>query len=483
MLIIFLDPKKGVVCHRLLDCGHVFCLECLKDFYTSAIEQGELATVRCLAPNCAKERTSNTTGQEKRRKPKTFISPSELLQIGLPMEMVTRYVSLKYKTELESDKNTIYCPRSWCNGAARSKKHKKPEGIEFEESSDHDSDGEAGEGASKPTFLKGADLLSICEDCGLAFCSRCYQSWHGEFVSCTPRRDNAELTEEEQASLDYINLHTTPCPTCAAPAQKTHGCNHMICFRCNTHFCYLCSAWLSPDNPYRHFNKQENGKVTSCYMRLWELEAGDGDDVDNGFAGGARLRGVNQEPQVVNIIPEIEEPDDTDDSELEDEFDDGDDVQGGAEQVAVAREGPLVLRIGGDLPQRGVGGQRGRRRPVPPAAPAAPIAAQAPRGRGANRARGGRGRGNRGMGQMGRRGGGGPRQNQQHENQAAQQQQQQQQARQPLNNDDIPEGARELDPQQREWIRNFVHMALIDQEDEIEWDSDDENDAIEFRIN
>ncbi|CRJ85331.1 hypothetical protein BN1708_016999, partial [Verticillium longisporum] len=112
-------------------------------------------------------------------------------------------------------------------------------------------------------------------------------SWHGEFVSCMPPRDTGELSAEEQASIDYLKLHSTPCPTCAAPAQKTHGCNHMICFRCNSHFCYLCSAWLDPAKPYQHFNEQPGGKRTSCYMRLWELEEGDGDDVGYGFAGGA----------------------------------------------------------------------------------------------------------------------------------------------------------------------------------------------------
>ena len=63
------------------------------------------------------------------------------------------------------------------------------------------------------------------------------------------------------------------------------GCNHMACFNCGTHFCYLCSAWLSPDNPYAHFNKPGTG----CYQRLWELEEGDegqapGDQ--RGFGGG-----------------------------------------------------------------------------------------------------------------------------------------------------------------------------------------------------
>ncbi|KAH6953976.1 RWD domain-containing protein [Ilyonectria sp. MPI-CAGE-AT-0026] len=91
---VCLDPKKGPKCHKMLDCGHIFCIH----------------------PNCAKERAVS----EETKKTKVAVSPSELLQIGLSEDMVKRYVTLKYKTELESDKNTIYCPRQWCNGAAQS---------------------------------------------------------------------------------------------------------------------------------------------------------------------------------------------------------------------------------------------------------------------------------------------------------------------------------------------------------------------------
>ncbi|GKT49240.1 E3 ubiquitin-protein ligase itt1 [Colletotrichum spaethianum] len=308
-----IEAARAAFEKETFDCG---------EFYNNAITEGDLATVRCLAPNCSKERAEAGRGKGKKRKVKTSISPSELLQMGLSQETVTRYVTLKYKNELESDKNTIYCPRSWCQGAARSKKHRKPEGLELvDESSDEDTEDEEGTNGKKKQAFDSGDLLAICEDCGFAFCSRCYQSWHGEFFRCAPKRDKGELSAEEQASIDYINLHTTPCPTCGVTAQKSHGCNHMICFRCASHFCYLCSAWLDPRNPYAHFNEQPNGKFTSCYMRLWELEGGDGDNVDHGFAGGARPA-QNEAPgpvEIVHLVPEIEEPDDSDsDTEADD---------------------------------------------------------------------------------------------------------------------------------------------------------------------
>ncbi|CZR60302.1 related to HFB30 [Phialocephala subalpina] len=436
---VCLDPKKGSVCHRMIDCGHVFCVQCLQDFYNNAITEGDLATVRCLAPDCAKKRESAST--KKSRKNKTLISPSELLQIPLEHEMVARYVKLKHKAELESDKNTIYCPRKWCQGAARSKKHRKPDGFE-EAEDEEDSDIEDG----KPEkFRAGKDLLAVCEDCSFAFCSRCYQGWHGEFFSCAPKTNTGELTEEDKASLEYMKLHTTPCPTCAAPAQKTHGCNHMICFKCNSHFCYLCSAWLSPTNPYKHYNEEK----TSCYMRLWEREGGDGDDVGIGYDGGVRPVEIPPDPEeqqeemaaaaaieVLPDVPEIVEPDETDDPPVP--------------RPELEREAPLVLRINQVAPRA-------------PAAPDPPPAANVRRGA-QHRQQPHNGRGNavagRGRGQWM------PRRREPNARQQAR--------------DAHARGAAEQEEANQRWVQMFVQMALNDEEDQL--DSDDEQDPAVWEI-
>ncbi|KAH7632948.1 RWD domain-containing protein [Sordaria sp. MPI-SDFR-AT-0083] len=570
---VCLDPKKGTVCHKMIDCEHVFCVECLQDFYNNAIKEGDLASVRCLAPNCAKEReqaAASSSGIKKRKKPKTHLSPSELLQIPLDQEMVKRFVTLKYKTELESDKNTIYCPRQWCNGAARSKKHKKPQGLELnDDAEEEDEEEETGaSGASKP--YNATELLAICEDCNFAFCSRCNQSWHGEFVRCQAPRKNEELTAEEIASLEYMKLHTTPCPTCAAPAQKTHGCNHMICYRCQTHFCYLCSAWLDPGNPYQHFNEMPGGRITGCYQRLWELEQGDGDDVGLAFEGGAGAAppgaagragpggggaavagapapaaaappgfGDLPEQQLMELLMadlEIESDDEEDAFRVPPPFGErelnrqpqeamGAEAQNrngaGRGEVAVAREGPLILRIdGGNQPAGG----RGRG-----GAGAGAGAAAAPNGPAAGGGRGAGGRGGGGWGDNARggQGAGGANIRGQHQNRGGAPNNRHNnrnnnnnhnnggvgagaaarggnrgggggnggnavrgnvggRARRgpndprmdfdnPNNPDNIqvnvPDGIR-LDPQQEAWIRQFVHLALEDQEDLL-FDDDD----------
>ena len=275
---ICLEPKKGLKCHRFLLCGHVFCVECLQDFFNSCITEGDVASVKCVAPKC-----EDGLAQTKRRDEDRTLDPSELLQIPLSQEQVQRYITLKRKKKYESDPTTVWCPRKWCQGPARTTASEAAaddtsySGIE-EYLPDRQSD--TGKTYNKPWNLRPADRLAICEDCNFAFCQVCKASWHGEFKYCSSRNPG-ELSAEEKASQEYIQLHSTPCPTCTAPCQKSLGCNHMICFKCKSHFCYLCSSWLEQANPYRHFNNPKNG----CYMRLWELEGGDGGDVGIGFGG------------------------------------------------------------------------------------------------------------------------------------------------------------------------------------------------------
>lgn len=278
------DAKKGTVCHRLQLCGHVFCVPCLQDYYNVCITEGDIGSVKCTAPECGKETQVGLAMdqfQPKKAPKDRTLEPSELLQIPLEQDTVQRYMKLKRKKRLESDRTTVYCPRQWCQGPARTSKSKPDQGEESQELEETEEHRIYDPNGPQEKLPPPAERLAICEDCNFAFCKVCKASWHGEYYVCFPR-SQFELTAEERASEDYMKLHTQPCPTCDARAQKTHGCNHMICFKCDTHFCYLCGAYLDKANPYQHYNTVKSG----CYMRLWELEGGDDGEFGHGFGGG-----------------------------------------------------------------------------------------------------------------------------------------------------------------------------------------------------
>ncbi|PGG97218.1 hypothetical protein AJ79_09301 [Helicocarpus griseus UAMH5409] len=361
---VCLEPKKGTVCHRMLLCSHVFCVPCLQGFYNSCIKEGDVTSVKCLAPDCGKNPKEAQDGageatdprHHKKKKDRT-LNPSELLQIPLDREVVQRYVHLKRKRKLESDRTTVYCPRQWCQGAARSKRHPKPEDPI---NGDPDlSDDEDDENIPAPFDPLGAQdqlppmsqRLAVCEDCSYAFCCVCKKGWHGELAYCYPRGET-ERSAADKASEAYIQKYTAPCPTCDARCQKAMGCNHMICFKCNTHFCYLCSSWLFESNPYSHFNDPDS----KCYMRLWELEEGDDSGPNNN---------LNWDRVAAQMAAEM---------------DDSDDEAGDLEREIAAETGNNGVRANNRGPAQNNNHQQ---RQHPPPAPVPPNAA---RHRGNNRA-------------------------------------------------------------------------------------------------
>ncbi|KAF1353151.1 RWD domain-containing protein, partial [Delphinella strobiligena] len=348
---VCLEPKKGSECYRLQRCRHVFCRDCLQETCNTYIKEGDVVHVRCLDPTCGKEDTTPQALLQRKGKADRTLHPRELLDIGIEEPIVRRYVEMKRKKKLEADKSTVYCPRSWCQAPARSAKYPPlPADLRDYPDSDSDDDTEDGKAEQQPnapekTLSTAADRLCICSNsnCTLAFCRICYSGWHGEFARCWPRNP-LELSDEDKASYDYIRMHTSPCPTCSSPVQKTMGCNHMTCFQCQTHFCYLCGAWLDGSNPYMHFNRGGS----DCYQRLWELEEGD-EDQGNGF-GGARM--WEQEARRV-----AEEADRQEAERLQD--------QENERAVLMDAEGEEAAD---DFPLRLNGGQMMPEAPAPPAA-------------------------------------------------------------------------------------------------------------------
>lgn len=291
---VCLEPKKGSSCYKLLDCRHVFCKPCLQDFYNNAITEGHVTSVKCVDPTCTKT-AANTDSARTITK---TLHPRELLDMGITEPQARRYVEMKRKKLVESNKATVYCPRTWCQAPSRSQLYPPiPNDLynypDFDQEQTRALQNVQPELAvaqdanvdSTPIALSTLhpDRLEICSKCAFAFCRICYSGWHGDLRRCHPRNPK-ELSVEEQASYDYLRLHTSVCPTCSSPVQKTQGCNHMTCFSCNTHFCYLCSAYLMPANPYAHFNS----KYSECYQKLWELEEGDEGQDQGQFVGARR---------------------------------------------------------------------------------------------------------------------------------------------------------------------------------------------------
>lgn len=51
--------------------------------------------------------------------------------------------------------------------------------------------------------------------------------------------------EEQEANNIWFERFTRACAGCGTRVNKSAGCNHMICSKCQAHFCYRCGQKVS----------------------------------------------------------------------------------------------------------------------------------------------------------------------------------------------------------------------------------------------
>lgn len=49
---------------------------------------------------------------------------------------------------------------------------------------------------------------------------------------------------DDSETANYITANTKDCPGCHICIEKSGGCNHMQCWKCKFHFCWMCLGGL-----------------------------------------------------------------------------------------------------------------------------------------------------------------------------------------------------------------------------------------------
>lgn len=93
-----------------------------------------------------------------------------------------------------------------------------------------------------------------CPTCLMSICTSCQVISH-DGLTCEEYKDLSH--EGSIAFRRWMEQNQVrPCPECKTPIQKSHGCNHMECRACKTHFCWLCMGIFSPSEIYRHMSSK-----------------------------------------------------------------------------------------------------------------------------------------------------------------------------------------------------------------------------------
>lgn len=91
------------------------------------------------------------------------------------------------------------------------------------------------------------DSIMHCQQCLKSTCINCdIEMHHG--ISCEEKAAEREAVQQHQDphTAKYLGKRAKKCPGCAAPTQKTGGCDHITCEACDYEYCWLCLADYGP---------------------------------------------------------------------------------------------------------------------------------------------------------------------------------------------------------------------------------------------
>ncbi|KAK6192740.1 hypothetical protein SNE40_004162 [Patella caerulea] len=99
----------------------------------------------------------------------------------------------------------------------------------------------------------------MCSECRLKICTTCHVEYH-DGLTCAMFKS---ISKEEPSIAKFLgeNKDTVKmCPKCKTLIEKTYGCHHMSCKSCGNHFCWLCLASFgTAEECYNHLAKNHGG--------------------------------------------------------------------------------------------------------------------------------------------------------------------------------------------------------------------------------
>ena len=189
-----------------LACGHQWCRACLTGYLTSAVEN-KMFPLRCLGNDA---------------------SCTECIPLGLSRKLLSA-----------ADFNAVIEAAFWLYV------HSRPD--EFHHCPTPD--------CAQVYRSAPPNAVLQCPSCLTRICPACRIEYH-DGMTCEER----DVAEDKLFNEWTSNHDVQSCPGCKVPIERSEGCNHMTCTRCQTHICWECLATFPRGQGiYEHMRIQHGG--------------------------------------------------------------------------------------------------------------------------------------------------------------------------------------------------------------------------------
>ncbi|CAF3395587.1 unnamed protein product [Rotaria sp. Silwood1] len=175
-------------------CNFYVCSTCLNIYVEQQIKQG-VVRIQCPNQQC-----------------KTYMHRDEINKRCISPELRQKFT--RYLVDANRSNNVKTCPR--CSNI-------------------HEIDPEVFR------TMRRAPTKVQCVECNLIWCFQCHSPWH-DGIQCKEFRRGDRMLKKWAREVHYGQHNAQQCPSCKVYIQRTKGCDHIVCLRCKTEFCYKCGG-------------------------------------------------------------------------------------------------------------------------------------------------------------------------------------------------------------------------------------------------
>jgi E3 ubiquitin-protein ligase RNF217 len=106
-----------------------------------------------------------------------------------------------------------------------------------------------------------------CEQCNKEWCWSCYAPSHPNETCRQFQKYHSQLDDwAKTRRSDNNQRNAQRCPKCSIYIEKIDGCDHMMCSKCNSKFCYRCGSRMRLPFYVGHDAKYS---IFGCKYKLW----------------------------------------------------------------------------------------------------------------------------------------------------------------------------------------------------------------------